>query len=133
MSCSCHLSAYELLAGPAQCAYQIMMLVLAHQCSFDTLCSSCMVRSDGGDVDEQPSIGIDPSCVNHIKLVRRGSVRIPRIDLQQVCSSLSITWQPEMILCHVVVLREEGDRRLRHLHVNVRVPRQYLLVPPPSQ
>ena len=50
-------------------AYQVVMPILDHQSSFDTIEYPWFVPSEGSDVDEQPRFGVDPSRINHIELV----------------------------------------------------------------
>lgn len=78
------------------------------------------MRPHSCDVDEQPSLIVNPPRVNNIQIVLVRRIGVSRIDFQHVISF------PVGMDRHVVVLRQEIDRVVCHLDINVGVPWQYL-------
>ncbi len=75
---------------------------------------------DGCDIDEQSGLVVDPSRINHIQVVFVRRIGISRVDLQHVISLLVRMDR------HIVVFRQEVDRIVRHLNIDIRVPWQDL-------
>jgi len=85
--------------------YPKFMSVFAAQYSLSS--RVCIVISHGCDINEQSRGGIDPSCINHIQLVRLLPIDVMRIDFQHIISSFRNSWRLIMENTHVVIRGEE--------------------------
>lgn len=110
-----------------------MVLVLAHESSFNAFFSFLQIRPDSADVDEQTVLRVDPTSINYVQFVGLVAINIMWVHLQQIGPSVLDTRQSVMIFGHVVVFGQKSNCWFRNLDVNVAIPRQNFLIPKPSQ
>lgn len=104
--------------------YIIFMLVLATQHSRTSWMRIILPHS--GDIDEQTTVGINPPGINDVKRVRLIAYNVVWIDFEHVVSALRDTWSCVMKDCHFVIFGDKMHALFRHLHVDIRIPRQDL-------
>lgn len=85
----------------------------------------------GGDVDEHAVAGVDPAGIDDVHAVAASQVDVVRVDVEQV--RLGDVVEGVRMLGAVHVLAQPRHGVVRHLHVQVVVPRHDLPVPPPAQ
>lgn len=85
----------------------------------------------GGDVYEHAVAGVDPAGIDDVHAVAAGQVDVVRVDVEQV--RLRDVVEGVRMLGAVHVLAQPRHGVVRHLHVQVVVPRHDLPVPPPAQ
>lgn len=85
----------------------------------------------GGDVDEHAVAGVDPAGIDDVHAVAASQVDVVRVDVEQV--RLGDVAKGVRVLGAVHVLSQPRHGIVRHLHVQVVVPRHDLAVPPPAQ
>lgn len=103
-------------------AYQVMMPILDHEGSFDAIEDPRIVYSDGGDVDEQSSLGVDPPRINDVEPIILCAFHVAWVDLEHVVSAFGQVGQLAVIDRHAVVAREEVHCPLGNLSVDVGIP-----------
>lgn len=91
------------------------------------------IVSDSRDVDKEASFGIDPARVDNVEPVVGGGVQVMRVHFDHVVAADVGARDVEVMHRHVVVAGKIVHALLRHLNVNVRVPRHDLAIPPPAQ
>lgn len=90
------------------------------------LCASC-----GSDVDVQAGFCVYPATVDLVLSVPGGCFGVMRVDLEHVRSALLGGGHGVIVYGHVVVPRQVVHCIFRYHDIDVRVPRQDTLVPPP--
>lgn len=85
----------------------------------------------GGDVDEHAVAGVDPAGIDDVHAVAASQIDVVRVDVEQV--RLGDVVEAVRMLGAVHVLAQPRHGVVRHLHVQVVVPRHDLPVPPPAQ
>lgn len=90
------------------------------------LCASC-----SGDVDVQASFCVYPATVDLVLAVPGGRFGVMRVDLEHVRSALLGGGHGVIVYGHVVVPRQVVHCIFRYHDIDIRVPRQDTLVPPP--
>ena len=103
-----------------------MVLVLAHQSTFNALCSCCQVFPHGADVDKKPGLGINPPAIDHIQSVLRSTYGVVGVDFEQIAAAGRQARNGKVIFSHIVVLGEEGDGLLVNLEVKIGIPGENL-------
>jgi hypothetical protein len=101
---------------------QIVMPVLAHQSTFNALGDSRVIFSHSGDINEKPSISINPPGINDIQLVFYSSNFVVWIDLEQVVSSFGDMGKLVVEFGHVVVASKEVYCTFVYLDIEIGVP-----------
>ena len=92
-------------------AYLSLLLVLADDNALDTF-----LRSNGGNVDEQTCLDIDPPAIDDVQFIFETAISIFRIYLQHIIAFL-VSMDGHIIVGSQIV--DGGDA---HLDINVRVP-----------
>ena len=103
--------------------YQVVVSVFAHEGALDAEGTCGVVGADGGDVDEEAGVCIDPAGVDHVQLVFYARDCVVWVDFQEICPSAIDFGEVIMVFRHVVVFRQKGDRRLVDLYIEIGIPR----------